>query len=106
MRPRVAGEVERFDQLVALQHVLAAEAIRIRALLNFGAGETGRDDSRAGLHLDLMNGRASARREQLLDAAKRHRAFRDGDALHAAHFLVRGEQQIDLLLDGNAERDP
>ncbi len=102
--PGVADQVERFDQLVALQHVLAAEAIRIGALLDFGARETGGHDSRAGLHLDLMNRRAGAGGEQLLDAAEGHRAFGDGDALHAAHFLVRGEQQIDLLLDGNAER--
>ena len=51
----VADEVERFDQLVALQHVLAAEAIRIRALLDFGALEAGGDDARARLHLDLVN---------------------------------------------------
>ena len=44
--PGVADQVERFDQLVALQHVLAAEAIGIRALLNFGARETGGHDSR------------------------------------------------------------
>ena len=51
-----------------------------------------------------MNRRSGARNEQLLDSAKRHRAFGDRDALHAAHFLVGGEQQIDLPFDGNAKR--
>ncbi len=36
---RVADKVERFDQLVAREHVLPAEAIRIGALLNFVAGK-------------------------------------------------------------------
>ena len=55
---RVADEIERFDQLVALQHVLPAETIGVRALLNFGACKTGGHDSRAGLHLDLMDRRS------------------------------------------------
>ena len=101
---RVADQIERFDQFVAAQHVLPAEAIRIRTLLNFASGERRGDDSRAGLHLHLMNRRADARNEKLLDAAKRHRAFGERHALHFAHFLVRREQQIDLALDGNAER--
>ena len=86
------------------QHVLAAEAVRIRALLDFVSGKTGGDDSRARLHFHLMNHGADARDEKLLDAAKRHRAFGHRDAFHAAHFLVGGQQQIDLALDGNAER--
>ena len=73
---RVADQIERFDQLVALQHVLAAETIRIRTLLNFGSRETGGHDSRAGLHFHLMDRRADAGNEKLVDFAKRHRAFR------------------------------
>ena len=101
---RVAGQIERFDQFVAREHVLAAKAIRIGALLNFAARETGGDDSRARLHFHLMNRGADARSEKLLDAAERHRAFGQRYALHFAHFLVGGQQQIDLALDGNAER--
>ena len=101
---RVADQVERLDQLVALQHVLSAEAIGIRPLLDFATRETGGHDPRAGLHLDLMNRGAGAGGEQLLDAAEGHGAFGNGDALHATHLFIRGEQQIDLLLDGNAER--
>ena len=101
--PGVTGQIERLDQLVTLQHVLPAEAVGIGALLNFRARKTGGHDSRAGLHLDLMNGRAARRSEELLDAAKRHRSFCNGDALHAAHLLVRGQQHVNLTLDGNAE---
>ena len=68
---RIANQIERLDEFVALQHVLAAEAIGIRTLLNFVARKAGGHDSRAGLHLHLMNRRADAGDEKLLDAAER-----------------------------------
>ena len=51
----VAYQVERFDQFVALQHVLAAEAVGIGAFLNLRAREAGGDDPGARLHFHLMN---------------------------------------------------
>ncbi len=93
---RVAHKIERFDQLVARQLMLPAETIRIGTLLNFVAGKRGGHDSRAGLHLDLMNRRANRRSKKLLDAAKRHRGFRQRHALDARHFAVGCEQQIEL----------
>src|SRR5882757_7069446 len=101
---RVAHKVERFDELVACQHVLPAETVWIRALLNFVSGKRGGDDPRAGLHLDLMNRRTDGRRKKLLDAAKRHGRFGERYTLDARHFLVRREQQIELALKRNAER--
>ena len=101
---RVAHQIERFDQFVAGEHVLAAEAIRIRALLNFVSGKRRGHDSRAGLHFDLMNGEPMRRGEQLLDAAKAHGSFRQRDALDARHFAVGGQQQIQLALERNLER--
>ena len=43
---RMADQVERFDQLVPREHVLPAETVRIRALLNFVAGEESGHDAR------------------------------------------------------------
>ena len=101
---RVAHQVERFDQFVARELMLPAETVRIGALLNFASGKRGGDDARAGLHLDLMDRRTDRRREELLDAAKRHGSFRERHALDARHFLVRGQQQIELAFEWNAER--
>ena len=101
---RVADQVERFDQFVAGELVLAAEAIGIGALLNFVAGEAGGHDARAGLHLDLMDARAERGGVPLLDAAELHGGFGEGDALDAAHLCVGGEQQIELALERNLER--
>ena len=52
---RVAHQIERFHQFVAGELMLAAEAVGIGALLNFVSGKRGGHDSRAGLHLDLMD---------------------------------------------------
>ncbi len=84
--------------------MLPAEAVGIRALLNLVSGKRGRGDSRARLHLDLMDGRAERRGKKLLDAAKAHGSFRHRHALDARHFAVRRQQQIQLPLDGNLER--
>ena len=83
--------------------MLAAKTIRIRALLNFGPRKTGGHDSRAGMHLDLMNDRADARNKKLVDPLEGHGAFGQRNALHAQHFFVGGKQQIDLPLDRNAK---
>src|SRR5208283_4864218 len=40
---------------------------------------------------------------ELLDAAKLHGRLAERDALHSAHLRVRGEQQIELALHGNAK---
>src|ERR1700751_998739 len=76
----VADQVERFDQLVAFEGVLAAEAIGVRPLLNFAARETGGDDSGALLHFDLVDHGADARNEKLVYFAEGHRAFSERDA--------------------------
>ncbi len=101
---RVADKIKRFDQLISLEGVLSAEAVWIRALLNFAIGERGCHHSRAGLHFQLMNGRADARNKELINAAERHGAFGERHALDAAHFFVRGQQQINLPLYRNVER--
>src|SRR6266853_6155185 len=100
---RIANEVERLHELVAGQHVLSAETIGIRALLDFVSCKRRRDDSRTRLHFDLMDGRADRRGKKLLDAAKGHGSFRHRDALHARHGTVSGQQMIQLALDGNLE---
>ena len=100
---RVSHQIESFYQFVALESVLAAEAIRIGALLNFGARETGGDNSRAGMHFHLMNHGADAGNEELVNALEGHGTFGERDAFHAHHFFVGGEQHGDLALDGNAE---
>src|ERR1700691_3824024 len=100
----IPRQVESFDQFVALQSVLAAETIRVGALLNFGAGKTGGDDSRAGMHFDLMNHRADAGNEKLVNPLEGHRTFGEGDAFYAQHFFVCREQHGNLALYGNAER--
>ena len=71
----VADQIERLDEFVAAFHVLPAETVRIRALLDFFFCETGGDDSRAGKHFYLMNCGADAGGEKLLDAAEGHGAF-------------------------------
>ena len=68
----VPHKIESLDQLVALKCVLAAETIWIRALLNFGARKTGGDNSRAGMHLHLMNHGADAGNEKLINALEGH----------------------------------
>ena len=103
---RVADKIERFDQLVAAQHVLPAKTIGIGALLNFVAGEDWwrRCRRRIAFSLDesaepmLETKSCSMRRKHMEPSAKR-------DALDAAHLFVGGEQQVDLALDGNAETD-
>src|SRR5262249_13525408 len=82
----IADKIERFDELLAFESVLAAEAIGIRTLLNFAAGKTGGNDSGAGLHFHLMNHRADGRNENLVDFAEGHRAFGERDAFRAPHF--------------------
>src|SRR6202047_234480 len=99
----MTGKVERFDHLVALQRMLAAEAVRIRTLLNFGSGKSCGADSRARLHFDLMNRGADARNEKLFDSLETHRAFSKRDAFHAAHRLIGSEQDVNLALDGNSK---
>ena len=84
--------------------MLPAETIRIGALLNFVPGKRRGDDPRARLHFHLMDRRADRRREKLLDAAKRHRRFRERYALDARHFVVRRQQQIELALERNLKR--
>ncbi len=100
----VPNQVERFHQLVARELVLPAKAVRIRTFLNLVPGKRGRDDSRAGLHLDLMDNRPDRRRKQLFDAAKRHGCFRERHALDARHLAVGRQQQIQLAFERNAER--
>src|SRR4029077_8954725 len=74
-RAGVADEVHGFDGLVALEGVLAAEAIRVGALLDFVVGKAGGDDAGAGLNFSRVNAGADARDEKLLDAAEGHGAF-------------------------------
>ena len=99
----MADQIERFDQLVTLQRMLAAKTIRVRTLLNFTFGKRRGHNPGAGMHLHLMNLRADAGNKKLLDALEGHHAFRDRYALHPPHFFVSREQQINLALDRNFE---
>src|SRR5579885_2392998 len=54
-------QIERLDQLVALQRVLPAKAVGIRPLLDFVALETRRRDAAPGNYLALMNPRSDGR---------------------------------------------
>src|ERR1700680_1016734 len=101
---RVAGQVERLDEFVAGKLMLAAEAIRVSALLNFGVYETADDNARAGWHFELMNLGAESGGVPLFLAAELHGRFREREALHAAHGVVGGEKQIQLALERNFER--
>src|ERR1700732_5063802 len=66
---RVADQVERLNQLVALQGVLASKTIWVRPLLDLVITERSGDDSRTRLHFYLMNHRTGAGNEKLIDFA-------------------------------------
>ena len=105
--PRVLQQIERLDKLVAREGMLSAKAVWIRTLLNFVALEGGGSDAAAGNHFALMNARTDAgdaNHESIL--AKLHAGFRERDALDAAHFGIRGEQQSELGFQWNFEMDP
>ena len=55
------------------------------------------------MHLHLMNHRADAGNEELVNALEGHGAFGERDAFYAHHFFIGGEQHGDLALDRNAE---
>src|SRR6185437_3201595 len=67
---RVPKQIEFLDKFVAAQHVLPAETIRIRALLNFLSRKSGGYNSRARLHFHLMNHGADARNKKLFNFAE------------------------------------
>ena len=89
---------------VGPQRVLAAETVRVGALLQLILGEGRRDDARSRLHLHLVNPRACRRGEQLLEPPEDHASFGHRNSGYFAHLGVRFEQQVDLPVNGNAER--
>ncbi len=103
---RVAHQVQRFDQLVAGELMLAAETGGIGALLNFVSGKTHGHDARAGVHLQLMNPRADRGGVPLLDAAELHGSFGERDAGNPAHCRVGRQQQVQAGVRGESRTGP
>src|SRR5208282_5395341 len=100
----VLQKLERLDEFVAFQSMLAAKTIRIRALLNFVALKRSGGDTTASDQFALMNARADTRRKPGIDFAKLHSGFRQGDAFDAAHFAISGEEKSELVLQRKFER--
>ena len=102
---RVAHQIERFDQFVARQLMLPAEAVRDRSASEFRRRRKLVATMPApDCILIWWIARAERGGVPLLDAAELHGGFRERDALDAAHLAVGGEQQIQLALEGNLER--
>src|SRR5260370_15146368 len=89
---RFFQQVERFDEFVALEGMLAAKTIGIGSLLNFFALKRGGGNAAAGDYFALVNTRANAGRKPGIDFAELHAGFREGDTLDAAHFGVGREE--------------
>ena len=100
----ISHQIERIDEFVALESMLAAKTIRIRTLLNFLALKRSGGNAAAGNHLALMNTRADAGSEPGIDLTELHVRFREGDAFNAAHFGVGTQQQGELRFKRDFER--
>ncbi len=100
---RVCKQVQRFDELVALQRMLAAKTIGIGTFLNLLALKRRGGNSASGNHFALVNARANAGGKPGIDLAKLHARFRERHAFYAAHFGVGSEQQCDLRFQRNLE---
>ena len=98
---RMLHQLQRLDQFVAFQRVLPAKAVRIGTLLNFPALERRCSNTASRNHLALVNPGPDAGRKPRINLAKLHVGFCQRDALHFAHFGIRGQQQGKLCLQGN-----
>ena len=101
---RVLQQAQLVDQLVAFQLVLAAEGVRVRALLDFVVLVAEGREAGAGEVAGLVDDAAEGRDENLAAALEMHRAFGQGDGRIAAQLRVDGEQGGELPVDGDGER--
>ncbi len=101
---RVLQKFERLDKFVAFERMLAAETVRVGALLNFVALEGSGGDAAASDHFSLMNAGADAGGKPGIDFAKLHAGFGECDTFDAAHFGIGCEQQSELVFQRNFER--
>ena len=100
------------DQLVALELMLAAEGIRIGALLDLIALEAVGFESGAAGGAGLIDDAADGRDEDLAAAVKDHGGLRQRHSGSAAQLFVDGGEQRELFFDADREgidpagRDP
>src|SRR5271163_2726806 len=92
-------QVQRFDEFVTGQKMLATETVGIGALLNGVALKRSGDDSAAGGNAGLMDARAGAGSEPGMGFAKLHVRFAEGDAFDLAHGGIGGEQEFELSFE-------
>ena len=100
----ISHQIERIDEFISLESMLAAKTIGIRTLLNFLALKRSGGNAAAGNHFALMNTRADAGSEPGIDLTELHVRFREGDAFNAAHFGVGTQQQGELRFKRDFER--
>src|SRR5262249_46694351 len=96
-------KVEALDEFIALESMLAAETIRVGALLDFFAREGSGDDAAAGDYFALVNARTDAGGEPRIDLAELHIGFGERDAFDGAHGGVSFEEKVELGLERNLE---
>src|SRR5437899_1890217 len=97
----VFQQVERFDEFVALESMLAAKTIGIRTLLNFFTLKRSGGNAAAGDYFTLVDARADAGGKPGIDFAELHVGFGERYAFDAAHFSVGREEQRELCFEGN-----
>jgi len=100
---RVSHQIERFNEFVTLERMLAAKTIGIRTFLNFFILKRSGGNSASGNHFVLVNARAGAGSKPRIDLAELHVRFRQRHAFYAAHFGVGSKQQCQLCFEGNFE---
>src|SRR3974390_2505892 len=100
---RMLHEFHRFDQFIATEDVLTAEAVRVGALLDGVTLKRHSDYAAAGHEFALMEPRTGRGCKPGIDLAELHIRFGEGDALDLAHFGVKGKEQAELRFDGNFE---
>src|ERR1700676_3711110 len=67
---RVLQQIQRLHQFVSLQGVLAAEAVRVRSLLDFVALKRRGHNTAAGNHFSLVDARSDTRGKPRIDLAE------------------------------------
>src|SRR5437899_3344425 len=85
---RIFQQVERFNEFVTLEGMLAAKTIGIRTLLNFFALKRSGGNAAAGDYFALVDARTDAGGKPGVDFAELHIGFGERDAFDAAHFDV------------------
>src|SRR5580698_10764470 len=100
---RMGQEIELVNQLVALELVLAAERIRIGALLDLVALKAEGFKSSSARSAGLIDDAADGRDEDLPATMEDHRSLRERHAGGAAQFFIDGGEQRELFFDAHGE---